>query len=630
MASKKILIQVDVTTKSAEVNIDKLVGSMKELEGATVKQSKATKNLKTDTGLNNAILLETGRLASDVSYGFGAIANNLGQLVTLFQSSAKASGGMWKAFTRLFRITSLFIIGVQLLISFLPKIIKRFQDKAKALRAVNDALIEGRNAVTGQTEALKSYIDLLNSEEISLEKKQRLLKKIQKEQGLENIELDENNVLSVESNKLLREKIQLIQLEAQANVLKDQIQQELTKRAKDLDDIERSRNSTVSKATDFIDRNTTGLQNLFSATGKVMKSTKDNLGEYIKSIPILKQLFGIYQTGEEVVEGYNEDVNSQEAVESRNRKARQESNKVIAESDIRLNKLIQAYKDLTKQMLGLSVVDEDFAKGEEDNLEKLKDIQNNYELKTLELYAKAKKGKKLSFDEQRQFVIDQQNFENDAIQKRREIALEEVNSIKGTEDEKAAAKLAINTYYNAELLKNQKDTSDALIKISDLEKEARLKNLKMVADGLIAFASIAGEQTGVGKALAVAGTLLSTYSAAQKAYESQIIPSDPTSVPRAILAASVATAQGLARVKSILSVRTQAMKEQGVSGAGAGGAGITTEAPDFNVVGIGGVNQLGQVIGQQFGKPIRAYVVSSDVNTGQALERNITGNAKLD
>lgn len=627
MASKKILIQVDVTTKSAEVNVDKLVSSMKELEGATVRQSKATKNLKTDTGLNNAILLETGRLASDVSYGFGAIANNLGQLVTLFQSSAKASGGMWKAFTRLFRITSLFIIGVQLLISFLPRIIKRFQDKAKALRAVNDALIEGRAAVTGQIEALKVQIDLLNSEEISLEKKQRLLKKIQKEQGLENIELDENNVLSQESNKLLKEKILLIQLEAQANVLKEQMQQELTQRAKDLDDIERSRNSTLSKATDFVDRNTTGLQNLFNSTGAVMRATSESLGEYIKGIPILKQLFSIYEKGDEIVQSYNEDVNSQEAVESRNRKAREESNKVIAESDIRLNKLIGAYKDLIKQMLNLTIVDQEFATSEEDNLEKLLKIQNNYELKTLELYAKAKKGKKLSFDEQRQFLIDQQNFENDAIQKRREIALEEVKNIKGTEDEKAAAKLAINTYYNAELLKNQTETSEAMIKIDDLEKEAKLKNLELIGSALTAAAELAGQNTGTGKALAVAGTLISTYSAAQKAFESQFILGDPSSKFRAIVAAAAATASGLARVKAILAVKTPAMKGGSVTG-GAAGLG-TVQAPAFNVVGAGQANQLGEAVAGTLGQPVRAYVVTSDINTGQALERNITDNAAL-
>jgi len=261
MASKKILIQVDVTTKSAEVQINKVVDSMKRLEGATVKQSVATKKLKTDTGLNNAILLETGRLASDASYGFGAIANNLGQLITLFQSSAKASGGVTKALGRLFRIQSLFIIGIQLLISFLPKIIKRFQDKAKAARAVKDALIEGTQAVQGQVKSLESYQEMLNSNNLSLTEKQKLLDKVAKEQKLENLELDENNNLSEKSNNLIKDKIRLLVLESQANTIKNQIQEELTKRAKALAEVEEDVNSQISKGTDFVDRNTKELQN---------------------------------------------------------------------------------------------------------------------------------------------------------------------------------------------------------------------------------------------------------------------------------------------------------------------------------------------------------------------------------
>ena len=150
----------------------------------------------------------------------------------------------------------------------------------------------------------------------------------------------------------------------------------------------------------------------------------------------------------------------------------------------------------------------------------------------------------------------------------------------------------------------------------------------MIGSGLMAASDIAGRATGAGKALAVAGTLLSTYAAAQKAYESQLITADPTSF-RAAIAASVATLQGLARVKSILAVKTPAMKEQSVAG-GAGGAGINVAAPDFNVVGQGGVNQLGQVIGARFGQPIRAYVVSGDISSAQELDRSITAGARLD
>ena len=56
MASKKILIQVDITTKSAEVNVDKVVNKLNQLEGATTKVTKATEKGRAQSGLNNAIL----------------------------------------------------------------------------------------------------------------------------------------------------------------------------------------------------------------------------------------------------------------------------------------------------------------------------------------------------------------------------------------------------------------------------------------------------------------------------------------------------------------------------------------------------------------------------------------------
>ena len=48
-------------------------------------------------------------------------------------------------------------------------------------------------------------------------------------------------------------------------------------------------------------------------------------------------------------------------------------------------------------------------------------------------------------------------------------------------------------------------------------------------------------------------------------------------------------------------------------------------APNFNVVGNNGINQLAQL--QQ--QPIKAYVVGSDVTTQQALDRNRINNSTL-
>jgi hypothetical protein len=62
-----------------------------------------------------------------------------------------------------------------------------------------------------------------------------------------------------------------------------------------------------------------------------------------------------------------------------------------------------------------------------------------------------------------------------------------------------------------------------------------------------------------------------------------------------------------------------------MSGGGAAGGA----APQFNVVGNSGVNQLANVMSTQQQTPVKAYVVPSDVTTGQSLDRNIIRNASL-
>ena len=127
------------------------------------------------------------------------------------------------------------------------------------------------------------------------------------------------------------------------------------------------------------------------------------------------------------------------------------------------------------------------------------------------------------------------------------------------------------------------------------------------------------------KALSIAQTLVSTYSAAQKAFASQFVLGEPTTLGRAILAASVATAGGLARVASISATK---YNESGGGGGTRGGgapsasqAGLPSQAPQFNIVGQGGANQLAATIAGQSQRPVQAYVVGSQVNSQQELDR---------
>ena len=138
--------------KELNVQIAKSELGYSEAVGKTASQLKAS---KTQAGLNNAILLESGRLASDASYGFTAMANNLSQLVSLFGSFAKTSGGMTQSLKDLGKSligTGGVLLAVQLLIGALQserviKFIKSLGGLSARLRELGD-LSEGFSQAT--------------------------------------------------------------------------------------------------------------------------------------------------------------------------------------------------------------------------------------------------------------------------------------------------------------------------------------------------------------------------------------------------------------------------------------------------------------------------------------------------
>jgi len=74
MARKSVLIDIKVTDGGSAQKIDNVGRSFDNLKKSVKSTQKPLEQNRTNTGLNNAILLETGRLASDASYGFTAIA----------------------------------------------------------------------------------------------------------------------------------------------------------------------------------------------------------------------------------------------------------------------------------------------------------------------------------------------------------------------------------------------------------------------------------------------------------------------------------------------------------------------------------------------------------------------------
>ena len=170
-----------------------------------------------------------------------------------------------------------------------------------------------------------------------------------------------------------------------------------------------------------------------------------------------------------------------------------------------------------------------------------------------------------------------------------------------------------------------KQYSDARIKIDEAEKDAKAKNIQAVSDLLGNIANVLGESTAAGKAAAVAQATISTYQSAVQSYNS--LSGIPVVGPAlGAVAAGVAVASGIANVKKILSVKSP-KGNGGASAPSGGGSPTPPPAPQFNVVGNSGVNQIAQTLGSQ--QPVQAYVVANNVTTAQSLDRNIIQNASL-
>jgi hypothetical protein len=178
------------------------------------------------------------------------------------------------------------------------------------------------------------------------------------------------------------------------------------------------------------------------------------------------------------------------------------------------------------------------------------------------------------------------------------------------------------------LTTNERDQTKARIEISKLEADAKIANLTRGSAMLANISDLIGQNTAASKVAAVAGATIDTYAAAQSAFKNaQKNPISILGPAYPYISAGLAIAGGLKNVKSILAVKTS--KGGGGSAPAGGGMGAGPSAPAFNVVGASPVNQLAQTLGDNQNVPIKAYVVSGDVSTAQALDRNIIKSATL-
>ena len=570
-------------------------GEAKALALETIKLTKATKEGKTQTGLNNAILTEAGRAASDAQYGMQGMSNNLGQLASLMSQHAQTQGGFVASMQELkgsLMGVGGILIALQLFISFLPKIEKWY----KRITAASDDFIE---SLTSQQALLNTVSKKLLDDNTTLDERKSILESLKKDNKELYDLLVEDGVEREGTNETLKKYLELLKKEELIRKNVEKINEEIKETSEDINE-QNEIAKNAAKNTLFFTRQ---IEEGSRSAGKSRSQSQTAEKEALEKINKL----------EERKVGFANDV----------LELQQESAKIRKELGIGE----EAEEEIKQDRKRVEAIETNFSWRAK--------LSNNW------FAHQVKNQMKLATTAKKMDEVELVDYRS-KLEKKADLFLEHAEKLKDfqakAEQVGGLAKGFIDAEVQAEEAKTAKINNQLKERLANenLSADERKKiQAKIAANDMILAKKknkLAEKQFKIDKALSISTTLINTFESAVKAYKSQLT-ADPTSPFRAILAGAKASAFGLAKVAMIAKQKfvPTAISVPSVGGDTGGGGigGGASQAPAFNIVGSTGVNQLANAIGSTSDQPVRAYVVSSDVTSAQELDRNIVESASI-
>lgn len=301
------------------------------------------------------------------------------------------------------------------------------------------------------------------------------------------------------------------------------------------------------------------------------------------------------------------------------------------ETDIKIARINNA-KDTKKEIDKIEAVDltkDPKYIAEQDRLEAL----NKLELESLKTIEDAKKANQDMLLTEQELAIQKENEAykiklNNAIlfgQDTEALEIEHLNNINN-----------INLTAQEKLYAIEKEASE---KKAELDKEeiaraieVKNKKLQMASDAFTAIGNLiqsfnakdeasARKQFQIAKAFNLAAAVTNTYLAVTSALA--LRPDQSLFPGQRFVEAGIAATTGLANVVKI--AQTQFGGGASGGGGGTGATGGNVIAPNLNVVGDTGINQLATL--QQ--QPVKAYVVSNDITSAQQFDLKVQQTASL-
>jgi len=294
---------------------------------------------------------------------------------------------------------------------------------------------------------------------------------------------------------------------------------------------------------------------------------------------------------------------NQDAIDKENEK-RQKAAEKAAENEKAAKE--KALADKKKADEDKKKEDEDYIKSIQDRLQKEKDEIDGFNANIAELDALSKEEQDAADKAENErkannAILEQKVFDDKKLRTEQEIQLEK--------DKVAAKQQAlsdITSIFGAE---------SAIGKAALVAKQVlNAKELLMDAGKTLGFINLKAAES----AVAITGGAAKTASVGF-----------PQNIP--LLIGYAAQAAGIfSAIKSAVKAAKGSVSTPNIATSGGAATAVSQAvqaAPQFNVVGTSGANQIAQTLGNQ--APIKAFVVANDVTTQASLDRNIVKTATL-
>jgi len=641
MATSKnsIIYEVDVKTGKVDVTIGKLTKRFNDMGKATAyaktqvkelgdtMQTTTKKNAQMidKTGLAGATVQELGRTISDANYGIRGMANNLQQLSGLFVTLVSTSGGLTQGLMQMKKVL-MGPLGIVILFqTFITLLeggnlsISRF---SKQVRELNKALSEGAKAAGAEIGELESLISIAKEESLSREARQNAVDKINKDypEYLENLSIETINTEN--TNLAIERQIDLLIARAKVQSLTNVITKESEK-------IFEEQTKSVEESANFIDYITSSLSGFGTTFGFSTNLIDKGLARQNKRVSKSQE---VIQLATEAIKNILSEVPN--AMSVSNEKTKDEVNKLAALLDKYKQKLIESEQESKAQVLKAqrdSVLRTARALGASiKELQPILDYFNNVINKAIDAEIAKDKADNLKTQLDRLKEIAAKEKEIFDVSRK---AVTELSQIQSSNYDAQIKRL--DTERDV-ILNNDNLTSeekDRLLKKNDAEsRKIQTKKIKfdrdiyMIEQGM-ELAKIALKAKNQMAELAMKGA--DSVGSATMSIGEFMRQLGPLGIAAyAVSIGGVIASIVSARKKATAQIASISGASEAVGGSG-GSAAPTIQAPSFNVVGATQESQLAQTIAGAEDKPIKAFVVASDVTTAQELERSTIEGASI-